>query len=108
VHCDEKRERTKPHGLWQAVGEIYNLEMLGAPTSRLQAYRDALTAMQPMLRSNPEAEALAAHRRTILLSKSQRRGAIQIFSRAPPCRVSDILSASGLWMTGGGWTAGLY
>jgi hypothetical protein len=76
VHCDEKRERTKPHGLWQAVGEIDNLEMLGAPTSRLQAYLDASTAMQPMLGSNPETEALAAHRRTILLSKFLRGDAL--------------------------------
>ena len=95
VHCDEKRERTKPHGLWQAVGEIDNLEMLGAPTSKLQAYLDASTAMQPMLGSNPETEALAAHRRTVFAKQiPQRRCAIQIFSRTPPCRASDILSAS--------------
>ena len=44
-------------GFGKLLAKMDNLEKLGTPT--LQAYRDALSAMQSMLASNPEPEELA-------------------------------------------------
>jgi hypothetical protein len=54
---DEMQQNAVKRGFGKLLAKMDNLEKLGTPT--LQAYRDALSAMQSMLASNPEPEELA-------------------------------------------------
>jgi hypothetical protein len=56
---DEKHQDAVKRGFGRLLAKMDNLEMLGTPTGTLQAYRDALSAMQAMLASSPEPEELA-------------------------------------------------
>jgi hypothetical protein len=56
---DEKQQDAVKRGFGKLLAKVDNSEMLGTPTGTLQAYRDALSAMQAMLASKPEPEELA-------------------------------------------------
>jgi hypothetical protein len=56
---DEMQQNAVKRGFGKLLAKMDNLEMLGTQTGTLQAYRDALGAMQAMLASNPEPEQLA-------------------------------------------------
>ena len=46
-------------GFGDPLKRVENLEILGTPPGTLQAYREALGAMQNMLASNPQPEEMA-------------------------------------------------
>jgi hypothetical protein len=56
---DEMRQSSIKEGFGRLLAEVDNLEISGASTETLRAYRDALSAMQNMLASNPEPKELA-------------------------------------------------
>jgi len=56
---DDEQQSSVREGFGRLLAEVDNLEKLGIPPDTIQAYRDALSAMQQMLASNPEPEELA-------------------------------------------------
>jgi hypothetical protein len=56
---DGKQQSSVKEGFGRLLAQVENLEKSGIPPGTIQAYRDALSAMQQMLASNPEPEELA-------------------------------------------------
>jgi hypothetical protein len=55
---DDKQQHSVEQGFGDLLKEVEDLEILGMPPATLQAYRDALSAMQKALVSNPTPEEL--------------------------------------------------
>jgi hypothetical protein len=51
---DQKQQSSIEQGFGTLSSKLENLEILGLPPEALRAYRDALSAVQKMLASNPE------------------------------------------------------
>jgi hypothetical protein len=56
---DEKQQGSVKQGFGELLAKVDDMETSGVPPGAIQAYRDALSAMQAMLVSNPEPEELA-------------------------------------------------
>ena len=56
---DAAQQKTVKQGFGDLLKRVENLEILGTPPGTLQAYREALGAMQNMLASNPQPEEMA-------------------------------------------------
>ena len=56
---DGKQQDSVERSFGALLAKVDDLEMSGTPPDAIQTYRDALSAMQSMLASNPEPEELA-------------------------------------------------